>query len=187
MKEMHFRRFTVLIVLVFTVTSLSLVHASSKHQRRGIDINSPFDTALETLQKQIRYNFKKIDLLRRAMTHPSFSEENNKALSVLGADVIDSSISLRFLQKNIDMSSKDLNERKLEISKQSSCAVDGTRLGLHKVVRVSPKTNSTAPAVVCGAFRAIFGAIAIDIGKSDDAGGVFWDVHSGDVGQALAL
>lgn len=69
----------------------------------------------------------------------------------------------------------------------SSCAVDAMRLGLQKIVRVSPKTNSSTPTVVCGAFRAIFGAIAIDTGKSDDAGSVFWSVHGGGFGQAVEL
>ncbi|KNA06367.1 hypothetical protein SOVF_181690, partial [Spinacia oleracea] len=40
------------------------------------------------------------------------------------------------------------------------------------------KTNSTTPAVVCGAFCAIFGAIALDSGKSDAAAKVFLNVHA---------
>lgn len=137
----------------------------------------------------ISYNFKTISLLRRAMTHASFSEENNKALSILGAAVIETSASFHLISKDIDISAKELNRRLSQVSNvESSCAVDGVHLGLHKVVRVSPKTNSSAPAVVCGAFRAIFGAIAIDTGKSDDAGNVFWTIHGvGDVGVAAAL
>lgn len=134
------------------------------------------------------YTFQSIDLLRRAMTHSSFSEENNKALSILGASAIETSVSLQFLKKDIDASAKDLNHRILEISQvESSCAVDAIRLGLQKVIRVAPKTNSSAPAVVCGAFRAIFGAVAMDTGKSDDAGKVFWNVHGSEVGGAAAL
>jgi dsRNA-specific ribonuclease len=134
------------------------------------------------------YTFQSIGLLRRAMTHGSFSEENNRALSILGANVIETFVSLRSLGTDIDISAKELNRRIAEISTvESSCLVDGMRLGLQKVVRVSPKTNSSTPAVVCGAFRAIFGAIAIDTGKSDDAGKVFWSVHGGNVGGAFAF
>lgn len=123
------------------------------------------------------------------MTHTSFSKENNKAFIILSANVIETSISFHLLSKDVDVSSKELNRRLSQITNvDSSCAVDGTRLGLHKVVRVSPKTNSSAPAVVCGAFRAIFGAVAIDTGKSDDAGNVFWNLHGGgDLGVAVAL
>lgn len=126
--------------------------------------------------------------LRRAMTHSSFSEENNRALSILGANVIDTSVSMYYLGKDIDISPKDLNSRISENSKvETSCSVDGMGLGLHRVVRVSSKTNSTTPTVVCGAFRAIFGAVAIDTKKVDDAGLVFWRVHGSEVGGALAM
>lgn len=132
----------------------------------------------------ISYTFEKIDLLRRALTHASFSEENNRALSVLGASVIETAVSFQSLSKDIDISSKDLNRIIAKVSK-SSCTGDAWRLGLQKVVRVSPKTNSSAPSVVCGAFRAIFGAIAIDAANCSAAGKVFWDVHGAKLGVAL--
>ncbi|KVH98171.1 Ribonuclease III [Cynara cardunculus var. scolymus] len=142
--------------------------------------SSSFSVALETLQKHINYDFQNIGLLRRAMTHSSYSEENNKAFSILGEDIIETTVSLRLLAKDVDISSKDLTDRVSEISKvETSCAVDGMRLGLQNVVRVSSNTNSSTSSVVCGAFRAIFGAIALDTGKSDDAGNVFLVVHGG--------
>ncbi|EXC16038.1 Ribonuclease 3 [Morus notabilis] len=157
-----------------------------RHRSFGFS-SSPFSAALEILQKRIGYNFTSIGLLRRAMTHSSFSEENNRALSLLGASIIQTSASMYYLQRDIDISSKDLSLRLTEISKvETSCAVDGTRLGLQNMVRVSPKTDSSAPSVVCGAFRAIFGAIALDTGKSDDAGSFFWAVHDAKAGGALA-
>lgn len=134
----------------------------------------------------ISYTFEKIDLLRRAMTHASFSEENNRALSIFGASVIETAVSFQSLSKDIDFSSKDLNRIIAEVSKvESSCTGDASRLGLQKVVRVSPKTNSSAPSVVCGAFRAIFGAIAIDAANCSAAAKVFWDVHGAKLGVAL--
>lgn len=182
---MKLRPFTLYLlpVLVIAISSSFQVRAANDQRFKT---SSPFATALQTLQKQIGYTFKSIGLLRRAMTHSSFSEENNRALGILGGYVIDTSVSLRLLNKDIDISPKDLNRRVSETSNvEISCAVDGMHLGLQKVVRVSPKTNSTVPAVVCGAFRAIFGAIAVDTGKCDDAGDVFLRVHSGEVGKAL--
>ena len=120
------------------------------------------------------------------MTHSSYSEENNNAFSILGESIIETTVSLISLTRDVDISSKDLQDRISEISKvEASCAVDGMRLGLQYVVRVSPKTNSSTSSVVCGAFRAIFGAIALDTGKSDDAGNVFWEVHG--AGGALSV
>ncbi|KAJ9559767.1 hypothetical protein OSB04_004927 [Centaurea solstitialis] len=149
--------------------------------------SSSFSVALETLQKHINYDFQNVGLLRRAMTHSSYSEENNKAFGILGENVIETAVSLRLLAKDVDISSKDLTDRVSEVSKvETSCAVDGMRLGLQNVVRVSPKTNSSTSSVVCGAFRAIFGAVALDTGKSDDAGNVFLAVHGG-AGGALSM
>lgn len=121
------------------------------------------------------------------MTHPSYSEENNKALSILGVHIIETAVSLRYLGKDVDTSAGDLNHRISEISEVvSSCANDGRGLGLEKVVRVSSKTNSSIPGVVCGAFRAMVGAIALDSEKSDDAGRIFWTLHR-EVGKATVL
>ncbi|KDP31125.1 hypothetical protein JCGZ_11501 [Jatropha curcas] len=187
MASRHFNLFFMLLVL--PVLFLSQVRSTNENDYQRIKpSSSPFDSALESLQKQINYTFLDVGLLRRAMTHPSFSQENNKVLSILGFNVIETFVSLLFIGEDIDISSKVLNRRLSEISKvETSCAVDGMRLGLHEVVRVSSKTNSTAPLVVCGAFRAIFGAIAIDTGKSDDAGSVFWGIRAGEAGKALAL
>lgn len=175
-------RFTVFALVVLSTYSLAQFGASRKLK------SSPFESALDILQNQIGYTFKNIGYLRRAMTHSSFSQENNKALSILGSNVIDTSVSMYYLGKDIEISSKDLNRWISENAKvDTSCAVDGMRLGLHRVVRVSPKTNSTAPTVVCSAFRAIFGAIAIDTRKVDDAGSVFWNVHCSEVGRVIDM
>lgn len=123
------------------------------------------------------------------MTHASFSEENNKALSILGESVIKTSVGVWLLTDDVDMSSKDLNHQMARVSEvEASCSVDGNRLGLQKIVRVSPKTNVTAPSVVCGAFRAIFGAVAVDAGSSDGAAKVYGVVHGGrTTGGAMAM
>ncbi|XP_031277531.1 protein NUCLEAR FUSION DEFECTIVE 2-like [Pistacia vera] len=187
MSLLHFTFFTAIFVFAFSFP-FQPGAANEPHDQRLKYLSSRFEAALETLQKQIGYNFKSIDMLRRAMTHPSFSEENNRALSILGSYVIETSVSLHFLRKDIDISPKDLNRRISDISNvETSCADDGLRLGLHKVIRVSSRTNSSIPGVVCGAYRAIFGAIAIDTKKSDDAGDVFWKVHGGEVGKAFAF
>ncbi|KAI3985810.1 hypothetical protein MKX01_026596, partial [Papaver californicum] len=101
-----------------------------------------------------------VNLLRRSMTQASYSGENNKGLSNFGLDVIKTSIAL-----NCNLS--------------ESCAIEETRLGLQNIIRVPIKGNSSAPPVVCSGFRDLFGAIAVDTGKVDDAGKVFLNVHRG--------
>ncbi|XP_042477840.1 protein NUCLEAR FUSION DEFECTIVE 2 [Macadamia integrifolia] len=139
--------------------------------------SSPFEVALENLQNQIGYKFQSKVLLRRAMTHTSFSGENNKALSILGEGVIETSVALSSLSQDAEISGKDLNLRIIDVSEVSACAADGLRLGLENIVRVSPKTNASMPSVVCGAFRAVFGAVAVDATMVDAASEVFWKMH----------
>ncbi|KAK4362373.1 hypothetical protein RND71_017614 [Anisodus tanguticus] len=182
----HLRQFICSILLAFALYSSIQAQANPPISSRP---TSPFSIALETLQNQIQYTFQDAELLRRAMTHASYSGENNRALSVLGEKVIEGSVSLQLLSKNIDMSPKDLNRVFVELSSNvvTSCAADGDRLGLQKIIRVSRKTNSSAPAVVCGAFRAMFGAIAIDKSSLDSAGKVFLNIHGKGMEKYMAM
>ncbi|XP_020548023.1 protein NUCLEAR FUSION DEFECTIVE 2 [Sesamum indicum] len=188
---MDFRSFVSLAIflsaLLLSSSPQVLAEDVSSMVEASLKVSTPFSTELDTLQKQINYTFRSVGLLRRPMTHASFSEENNKALSILGASIIETSVSLQSLIKDVDISAKDLNVKIADVSKvESSCNSDGTRLGLQKIVRVSHKTNVTSPAVVCGAFRAIFGAIAIDAVSSDEAGRIYGKVHSG-IGRAATM
>lgn len=69
----------------------------------------------------------------------------------------------------------------------SSCALDGNQLGLQRIIRVSPKTDASNSAIVCGGFRAIFGAIAIDTGLVDEAIKAFWKVHGDVAGRLVSM
>ncbi|KAJ0938744.1 putative ribonuclease III domain-containing protein [Helianthus annuus] len=179
-KMHHLRSHISVVFIIAAVTvilcSPSTVSAGSQPLRSS----SSFSVALQTLQKNLNYEFKNIGYLRRAMTHSSYSEENNKAFSILGESIIETTVALKLLKIDVDISSKDVSDRIAEISKvETSCAVDGMRLGLQNVVRVSSNTDSSTSSIVCGAFRSIFAAIALDTGKSDDAGDVFLAVHGG--------
>ncbi|KAL6524415.1 ribonuclease III activity protein [Orobanche hederae] len=181
---------TVLLLLLVTLVSSS-PQAFAEEPSSVFDVtfkaSTPFSVALDTLQKQINYTFESVELLRRAMTHASYSEENNKALSILGSSIIESSIALQSLIKDADISAKDLNCMIADASRvESSCNADGTRLGLQKILRASRKTNVMAPAVVCGAFRAVLGAVAVDAGSSDEAGRVYAKIHRG-IGKAMTM
>ncbi|KAJ6793232.1 putative protein NUCLEAR FUSION DEFECTIVE 2 [Iris pallida] len=147
--------------------------------------SSSFEAALETLQTKIGYKFESVDLLRRAVTHPSYSRDNYRTLSLLGLDAIRSSASLRLLGENLDASAKEMDSRVDSLAGVSACAAAGMSLGLHKLLRVSPKTDPAAPSSLAGAFRGLFGAVAVDSGKIDVAGGVFWKLHA-DQGFAAA-
>ncbi|XP_010460456.1 PREDICTED: protein NUCLEAR FUSION DEFECTIVE 2 isoform X1 [Camelina sativa] len=179
-------RFTLLLVLVVIGISFS---SSFSQQVRATNLRiQSFSSDLATLQAQIGYKFNNTNLLRRAMTHASFSQENNKALSIFGTHIIETSVSLRYLTEDIDASSKALSRLVAQVSNvESSCALDGGRLGLGKIIRVSPKTDASNSAILCTGFRAIFGAIAVDAETVDKAINVFWKVHGDRAGRLVSM
>uniref|UniRef100_A0A453ML44 RNase III domain-containing protein n=1 Tax=Aegilops tauschii subsp. strangulata TaxID=200361 RepID=A0A453ML44_AEGTS len=66
-----------------TLAAVLLLLVSVSHPPASAS-SSPFDAALAALQGRIGYAFRSPDLLRRAMTHASYSRENGRALAVLG-------------------------------------------------------------------------------------------------------
>ncbi|KAJ3679078.1 hypothetical protein LUZ60_017089 [Juncus effusus] len=160
----------------------------ARHSEAAGDVSSSsFNAALETLQKQIGYSFKSIDLLKQAMTHPSYSQENNRALSILGLSVSESSIALSLLSNNPDASAASVSSAISAAASTSACAAAGARLGIGAIVRVASGTDGSTAAVVCAAFRAVFGAVAVDSGSVDAAGKVFLRIYkSGSFGGISA-
>ncbi|XP_020581698.1 protein NUCLEAR FUSION DEFECTIVE 2 [Phalaenopsis equestris] len=140
-----------------------------------------FSTGLEILQKQLGYQFKSVDLLRQAMTHPSYSLENNHALSLLGLNAMESAAALSLVSEDPNASAEAVNARIAKISGFDDCVSAGKRLAIENLVRVSKKTSTSSPNVICGAYRAIYGAIAVDAGGLDAASKALWSVLDGGI------
>lgn len=157
-----------------TIAILLLPSPSISSLRR---VSDSFAAGLDVLQNQIGYSFKSEYLLKRAMTHSSYSIDNYRPFSILGLHAVEVSASLRAVQADPNVSAKDLTARVTADTNAEGCAKDGLRLEIHKLVRVSPKTNASQTSVVCGAFRVIFGAVALDSGMVDSAGKAFQRVH----------
>lgn len=139
---------------------------------------SPFDAALAALQSRVGYAFRAPSLLRRAMTHASYSRENGRALAVLGLAAAESAAALRALAADLDAAPSAVSRAVSEAASSAACARAGARLGIPHVVRVAGRTSASEPTVVCGALRALVGAIAVDANSTDAAGEVFWRLHA---------
>lgn len=132
-----------------------------------------------------RYTFKSIDLLKQAMTHPSYSQENNRALSILGLSSAEAAVALRLLANNADASASSISSAVTNASSLSICAASGKRLGIGAIVRVAAGTDASASSVVCTALRAVFGAVAVDSGSVDAAAKVFLAVYNAGLDVAI--
>ncbi|ONK70494.1 uncharacterized protein A4U43_C05F34290 [Asparagus officinalis] len=69
------------------------------------------------------YEFQSVDLLRRAMTHSSYSHENFRSLSILGLSVIQTSVSMKLLTKDLDVSAKEMNIKIAEVFNVEGCTL----------------------------------------------------------------
>ncbi|KQK12028.1 hypothetical protein BRADI_1g01120v3 [Brachypodium distachyon] len=139
--------------------------------------SSPFDAALAALEKRIGYGFRSPGLLRRSMTHASYSRENGRALAVLGLACAQSAAALRVLAADRDAAASAVSRGTRDAAGEAACAAAGQRVGIPSIVRVAGGTKASAAPVVCGALRALVGAVALDNGTADAAGEVFWRLH----------
>lgn len=156
---------------------LLLLVASPSHPRATAAASSPFDAALAKLQARIGYAFRAPDLLRRAMTHASYSRENGRALAVLGLAASQSAAALAALAADNDAAASAVTGRASEAASEAVCADAGKQAGIPAIVRVASKTSASAAPVVCGALRALIGAVAVDANSTDAALEVFWKLH----------
>ncbi|KAF0906219.1 hypothetical protein E2562_009235 [Oryza meyeriana var. granulata] len=156
---------------------LLVVLVAIPSQPHALRSSSPFDAALATLQKQIAYDFRAPDLLRRAMTHASYSRENGRALAVLGLAAAQSAAALRALVADHDASASAVSRRARDASEEAACVAAAARVGIPSIVRVAAGTKASAAPVVCGALRALIGAVAVDANSTHVAEEVFWKLH----------
>ena len=169
---------TLAAVLLLVSVSVSVAsHPLASGLKYSPAASSPFDAALAALQGRIGYAFGSPDLLRRAMTHASYSRENGRALAVLGLAAAESAAALRALAADRDAPASAVSRAARDAAGEPACAAAGARAGIPGVVRVAGSTKASAPPVVCGALRALLGAVAVDNGTADAAAEVFWRLH----------
>lgn len=134
-----------------------------------------FDTSLENLQKKLSYNFKNIDILREALTHKSFVNENpdlklndNERLEFLGDAVLDLVISTYLLKNFPHFQEGELSKLKSLVVNESSLSriAAGMDIGQHLFLgRGEEQTGGRKKdSLLANALEAIIAAIYLDGG-----------------------
>ncbi|HIP93598.1 MAG TPA: ribonuclease III [Desulfurobacteriaceae bacterium] len=125
---------------------------------------------LENLEKIIGYTFKNKELLRKALTHPSFSSDyktdNYEVLEFLGDSVVGLIVSEKLIEKFPKKREGELSKyRALIVSEQGLARLarkinlgDFLILGKTEIIRGGRERDSN----LCDAFEALFGAIYLD-------------------------
>ncbi len=126
------------------------------------------------LQEKIGYKFKDINLLKRAITHSSYSNEqgqpvgNYERLEYLGDAVLELVISDILFTKFSEKTEGELSKLRSNIVCENSLYSVGTELSLGKVMLLGKGEKatggSTRPSIIADVVESLFGAIYLESG-----------------------
>jgi len=137
-------------------------------------------TQLESLQKELGYQFKDLTLLIRCLTHVSYdrqkTEGHNEVLEFLGDAVLDLAVSDLLMRHNPEKSEGDLSRMRASLVNSSVLAEKATELKLGPLLRLGKgeerSEGRSKPSILAGAFEALLGGIYQEGGYAAARGAV---------------
>lgn len=122
-------------------------------------------SALENL---LSYTFTNRDLLTRALTHSSLSEQHNERLEYLGDSVLNCAIAALLYDRYPRVDEGPLSRMRSNLVKQQTLFQIATFLDIGKALRLGETEIATGgaqrPSILADAFEAVLGGIFLDGG-----------------------
>ena len=124
------------------------------------------------LEKSIGYTFKNKELLKVALTHSSYANENNlksdyERLEFLGDAVLEL-ISSEYLYKNLNVKEGDMTKLRASYVCENACFTYATDLGFSNYIKVghgeAKEGGQFKKVIVADIFEAFTGALYLDQG-----------------------
>ena len=126
------------------------------------------DHGLTALQLRLQHAFSNGDLLRRALTHRSFSADHNERLEFLGDAVLNLSVADLLYQRLHLLPEGDLSRVRANLVRQETLHQLSVELGLPAVLRLGEgevrSGGKKRPSILADALEAIIGAVYLDGG-----------------------
>ena len=130
---------------------------------------------LKKLEKKLGFSFKRLELLRRALTHRSYANEqgfpaeaHNERLEFLGDAVLELSVSELLMKRFPEFSEGELSKLRAAIVNEKQLAELATQynIGEHLLLgRGEEQTNGREkPSLLSDAYEAVLGAAYLDRG-----------------------
>lgn len=120
------------------------------------------------LCKQLGYQFAQAQLLRRALTHRSYSAAHNERLEFLGDSVLNCAIAKYLYDTYPDLPEGDLSRLRSNLVNQQTLAILAQRLNLGEQLLLGEGELKSAgfrrPSILADALEAVFGAVLLDAG-----------------------
>lgn len=118
------------------------------------------------LQKELGYEFNDTSLLRQALTHRSYSRNNNERLEFVGDGILDYVIALNLYHLYPDLPEGELSKMRAGLVNQDSLAQIAGQLNLgHYLFLGDGEVKSGGrkrPSILADALEAIFAAVSLD-------------------------
>jgi|TARA_B100001063_G_C16695734_1_gene519717 ribonuclease-3 len=123
---------------------------------------------IKELEKIIKYNFKKIAFLEKALTHKSFdNNNNNEKLEFLGDRVLGLIISEKLLNKFPEEKEGIIDKKFANLVNKKTCLLIAKKINLKKFILLGSshkKLERSADKISSDCLEAIVGAIYLDGG-----------------------
>jgi len=134
-------------------------------------------------EKIINYNFKKTELLQRALTHKSFNNtDNNEKLEFLGDRVLGLVISQTLLNKYPNEKEGIIDKKYANLVNKKTCSLIAKKLNLSKFIFLSSshkRLDGSSEKINSDCLEALIGAIYTDNGFKSAEKFIlkFWEEH----------
>lgn len=126
------------------------------------------EPALVALQQRLQHPFSNPALLQRAVTHRSFSADNNERLEFLGDSVLSLAISSLLFAKLESMPEGDLSRVRANLVKEGTLHKIALQLQLPDLLRLGDGEARSGgrqrPSILADAVEALIGAVYLDAG-----------------------
>ena len=127
-----------------------------------------FKNAMAELEDAIAYKFKSTRLLTLAMTHRSFSKDNNERLEFLGDAILDAVVSSILFEANANYQEDRLSLMRAELVKGRSLVTIGRSVRIPEMLRLgageAKQGGAERDSIIADAFEALIGAVYLDAG-----------------------
>ncbi|MCC2625383.1 MAG: ribonuclease [Burkholderiales bacterium] len=128
---------------------------------------------LTKLQKALGYKFKDISLLQLALTHRSYSQQNNERLEFVGKGILDDVIGMSLYIRYPNFTEGTLSKIRAALANQDTLAEVAAKIDLGKYLLMTPGEDATGgrsrPSMLARCMEALIAAIALDSSHSQAA------------------
>ena len=138
---------------------------------------------LKEFEKIIDYNFKKIRLLEKALTHKSYDNiNNNEKLEFLGDRVLGLVISQKLLEKYPKEKEGIIDKKFANLVNKKTCTLIAKKINLKKYILLGAshkKAETSTDKISSDCLEAIVGAIYLDSGLKSSEKFIlsFWEEY----------